>query len=118
MEKKKERGLRQEANLLEDADIVIKDNINPKHYQRENGMECIDEMEMLYGIDEVMTFCKLNAHKYRYRAAEKNGIEDLKKSDWYMKKYFELKNKDKNMITITDSSLKIAPCTTATTTYL
>lgn len=69
------------------------DNINPKHYQRDNGMQCIDEMELIYGIEQTMIFCKLNAHKYRYRAADKNGAEDLAKSDWYIRKYQELKNK-------------------------
>ena len=66
---------------------------HPKHYNREGGMECIDEMLLLFGYKETMTFCKLNAWKYRYRAADKNGIEDLKKSDWYLQKYSELKNK-------------------------
>jgi hypothetical protein len=31
-----------------------------------------------------------NIHKYRYRAADKNGLKDLRKSDWYMNKYKEL----------------------------
>ena len=66
---------------------------HPKHYNREGGMECIDEMLLLFGYKETMIFCKLNAWKYRYRAADKNGIEDLKKSDWYLQKYSELKNK-------------------------
>lgn len=63
---------------------------HPKHYNRENAMECIEEMVMLFGVKETQIFCKLNAWKYRYRAAEKNGIEDLKKSDWYIQKYKEL----------------------------
>ena len=63
---------------------------HPKHYNREGAMECIDEMILIFGIEETKAFCKLNAWKYRYRAADKNGIEDLKKSDWYMKKYKEL----------------------------
>ena len=63
---------------------------HPKHYNREGGMECIDEMILIFGIDAVMDFCKCNAWKYRYRAADKNGEEDLKKSDWYLKKYKEL----------------------------
>ena len=67
------------------------DNVNrPKHYIREGGMECIDEMILLFGVEEVKSFCKLNAWKYRYRAAEKNGEEDLRKSDWYLRKYKEL----------------------------
>lgn len=71
--------------------IINKEKVNhPKHYNRENAMECIEEMVMLFGVKETQIFCKLNAWKYRYRAAEKNGIEDLKKSDWYIQKYKEL----------------------------
>ena len=69
------------------------DNVNnPKHYNRENAFQCIDEMELVFGREAVMNFCLLNAWKYRYRAADKNGEEDLKKSDWYLKKYKELKS--------------------------
>lgn len=62
----------------------------PPHYCREGGMECIDEMIILFGKEAVKHFCLCNAWKYRYRAADKNGEEDLKKSDWYIKKYKEL----------------------------
>lgn len=63
---------------------------HPPHYEREGAMECIDEMILMFGPDAVMTFCKLNAWKYRYRAIDKNGLEDIKKSDWYLHKYKEL----------------------------
>ena len=73
------------------------DNVNhPHHYCREGGMECIEEMLLIFGDRAVMTYCLLNAWKYRYRAADKNGEEDLKKSDWYIKKYKELKDKVDN----------------------
>lgn len=73
------------------------DNVNhPSHYCQEGSAECIDEMIELYGIEEVMIFCKLNMHKYRKRALYKNGEEDIKKSDWYFNKYRELNNKLKN----------------------
>ena len=69
------------------------DNVNnPKHYNRKGGIECINEMMTVFGIDAVMNFCLCNIWKYRYRAADKNGEEDLKKSDFYMKKYIELQN--------------------------
>jgi len=64
---------------------------HPVHYERDGAMECIDEMQLLFTKEEVMAFCKLNAWKYRYRAADKNGLEDIKKSDWYIRKYRELK---------------------------
>lgn len=69
------------------------DHINPKHYKREGGMESIEEMEVVFGTVAVMNFCLLNVWKYRYRAADKNGQEDLAKSDWYMNKYKELRTK-------------------------
>lgn len=68
------------------------DNVNhPKHYCRDGGMECIDEMLLIFGRSAVMAYCLLNSWKYRYRAADKNGEEDLHKSDWYIRKYKELK---------------------------
>ena len=64
---------------------------HPAHYNREGAMECLDEMILLYGEEATMHFCLLSAHKYRYRAGEKGGLEDMQKSDWYLKKYKELK---------------------------
>jgi hypothetical protein len=67
---------------------------HPKHYGREGAMECIDEMLLVFGTEPTMYFCLLNSWKYRYRAADKGGEEDLKKSDWYLAKYAELKGGD------------------------
>ena len=69
-------------------DVISK----PKHYNRAGAMECLDEMELIFGKQAVTYFCLCNAWKYRYRAVDKNGIEDLKKSDFYMRKYEELIN--------------------------
>lgn len=65
---------------------------HPNHYNRAGAMECIDEMVLAFGEKAVYHFCICNAWKYRYRSSEKNGEEDIKKSDWYMKKAEELKN--------------------------
>lgn len=74
------------------------DNVNrPAHYTREGAMETIDEMELLFGIQETKVFCKLNAWKYRARAMYKNGEEDIKKSDWYINKYKELVAKEETL---------------------
>lgn len=63
---------------------------HPRHYCRDGGMESIDEMVLVFGAEAVKNFCLCNVWKYRYRAADKNGEEDLRKSDWYMRKYKEL----------------------------
>lgn len=62
---------------------------HPNHYN--SGMECIDEMLLIFGKEATEHFCLLNAWKYRYRAIDKNGKEDLEKSHWYINKYKELK---------------------------
>lgn len=70
---------------------------HPSHYCQEGSMECIDEMILLFGKEETMSFCKLNAWKYRKRAMYKNGEEDMKKSDWYLNKYKELSEMGNNV---------------------
>lgn len=76
--------------------LVKVDMVNhPPHYNRENAMQCIEEMELVFGKEAVKNFCICNAWKYRYRAADKNGEEDIKKSDWYLRKYKELCERDK-----------------------
>jgi len=78
----------------------MSDNVNhPKHYKRENSIECIDEMVLAFGAEVVADFCLCNVWKYRYRSGDKNGDEDMSKSDWYMKKYMEL----------TQSTVRIKP---------
>lgn len=69
------------------------DNVNhPTHYTKGN-IECIEAMQSAFGKEEVMTFCKLNAFKYLWRAENKNGEEDIEKAHWYLSKYIELSKK-------------------------
>lgn len=68
---------------------------HPSHYNREGAIECIDEMLLVFGEEAVKNFCLCNVWKYRYRAADKNGAEDIAKSDFYINKYKELCNKNK-----------------------
>lgn len=72
----------------------MNDNIDhPSYYNSDDGMECIDEMIIIFGKEKVKAFCLLNVWKYRKRAVFKNGEEDMKKADWYMNKYIELGGK-------------------------
>lgn len=78
--------------------MMTNDPVNhPAHYCRKGALECIDEMRLIFGDQAVMNFCICNAWKYRYRAANKNGEEDIKKSDWYLKKYREIAINDGNI---------------------
>ena len=67
---------------------------HPSHYKG-NKFECIDVMLDTFSKEEVEAFCKLNAFKYLYRANKKNGMEDMKKAEWYIKKYNELTKEEK-----------------------
>lgn len=51
---------------------------HPPHYlHHPSGIECIT-------MTRSMTFDAGNATKYVYRAAEKNGRQDLEKAEWYL----------------------------------
>ena len=87
------------------------DSVNhPAHYERGGAMECIDEMLLVFGKDAVMNFCLCNAWKYRYRAAAKNGDEDYSKSDWYLRKYRELKEGVNKIETPSQQIYHRSPC--------
>ena len=59
---------------------------HPDHYKAETGMEVIDVIEAftfdLKGIEATDTG---NIIKYICRWSKKNGLEDLKKAEWYLK---------------------------------
>lgn len=66
--------------------IQAEDLVNhPQHYMSENGLETIDVIEAftsdLQGIEAV---CTGNVFKYICRWKHKNGLQDLKKAEWYL----------------------------------
>ncbi len=64
------------------------DNVNsPSHYNQ-SGIECIDAIKASLG-DGYQDYCKGNVMKYLWRYKYKNGIEDLKKAQWYLKSMVE-----------------------------
>lgn len=72
------------------------DAINPSHY-KQGKVECIDAIESATvnktGLEAV---CVANVIKYLWRYEAKNGLEDVRKAQWYLAKlidYLEAKNK-------------------------
>ena len=113
-EKKKEKDMEKDDTMMyETLDDIVKNEelyskkgwkkwekdkksaVNhPEHYQNDGGLETIDEMILLFGLEETMIFCKLNAWKYRARASKKGSEqEDLDKANWYILKYEELEKR-------------------------
>ena len=69
---------------------------NPPHYNK-GDIECIDGIEAMLTREEFIGYLRGNSLKYRWRFPYKNGIEDLKKAEWYEKKMLEiLTNEEKN----------------------
>lgn len=61
------------------------DNVNhPKHYEGSTSLECIECMELVFGINAVCFFCLCNSFKYLWRYKNKNGEEDVNKAKWYL----------------------------------
>lgn len=61
------------------------DNVNhPEHYTQ-GGIECIQAIEASLGKEGFAAYCKGNVLKYLWRYEHKNGIEDLKKAEVYLK---------------------------------
>lgn len=74
----------------------MKDVVNhPDHYKSATGLETIDVIEAftndLVGLEAV---CTANIIKYICRWKKKNGLEDLRKAQWYLNKLIEKVEKD------------------------
>ena len=72
---------------LTDQDVVN----SPIHYNQA-GIECIDAIEAALG-DGFEYYLQGNVMKYLWRYRYKNGVEDLKKAEWYQSKLIEMKEK-------------------------
>lgn len=64
-----------------EEDIINK----PKHYTQ-TGIEAIDYLKMTMPNEAFKGFLEGNVKKYMHRFRFKNGIEDLKKANWYLNK--------------------------------
>ena len=63
----------------------MSDNVNhPSHYTA-GGVECITALgAATTGLEGIEAVCTANAIKYLWRWKYKNGVEDLKKAQWYI----------------------------------
>jgi hypothetical protein len=81
-----EQTLKNLAEMGQEYDAY--DNVNsPSHYNQ-SGIECIDAIKASLG-DNYQDYCKGNVMKYLWRYKYKNGIEDLKKAQWYLNSMIE-----------------------------
>ena len=78
----------------QEEDVMV---THPSHYQTKSGLETIDVIEAftedLTGIEAVDTG---NAIKYICRWKKKNGLQDLKKAQWYLNHLINHVEKENN----------------------
>ena len=70
---------------IEKVRQAIKDNVNhPSHYTK-GKVECLDALESAtIGKSGIEAVCVANIIKYLWRYEEKNGLEDVKKAQFYL----------------------------------
>jgi hypothetical protein len=78
------RMMAEKETAMNDDDMVN----HPKHYN-ESGIECIDALQAMLG-KGFNEYLQGNIAKYLWRYKYKNGIEDLKKAQWYLNKLIEV----------------------------
>lgn len=61
---------------------------HPAHYTQ-GDIECIDALKAALGTEGFKAYCRGACLKYLWRTEHKNGLEDLKKCQWYLARLIE-----------------------------
>ena len=83
------------------GNIIVAEAIDmvnhPQHYKTETGLETIDVIEAFTsGLDGIESVDTANIIKYICRWKKKNGLEDLKKAQWYLNHLIKHVEKESN----------------------
>ena len=81
-------------DLAKSPDISHDPVNHPNHYCT-GRYECMEVMEEVFGREKFMDYCYLNAFKYIWRSERKNGVEDIKKAIFYLNKFVEMYEKNR-----------------------
>ena len=76
---------------IDDDGLGTHDTVNhPSHYA--GDIECIDAIQASMYDKAFAGYLKGNIIKYLWRYKLKNGVEDLKKAQWYLAKLIEVES--------------------------
>lgn len=81
----------QHPEIIKEAEKLSKfDSVErPAHYNM-GGIECIDYIKQVIGLDGFIAYCHGNFLKYQHRYRYKQKpVEDMKKAEWYLHKMNE-----------------------------
>ena len=76
----------------EDKGVPFNPVDRPIHYGQ-GKIECIDYLEDFLTKEEYIGYLRGNIAKYLHRWRYKNGLEDLKKAEWYTSRLIKLQEK-------------------------
>jgi len=79
---------------------------HPDHYNH-GDMEAIDLIKAAMTAERFKGFLEGNNLKYLIRYRYKNGVEDLKKADWYLKRLIDEEDTDERLdeVKLEDASM-------------
>ena len=82
-----------ETITITEPELPFTDMVNsPPHYGQ-GTIECIKYIEDFLSKDEFVGYLRGNIAKYLHRWRYKNGLEDLKKANWYLDKLIQVESK-------------------------
>lgn len=76
-----------ENKMSEKTNVDLSQVDHPKHYQQDGRLECLEEMLLMFGKENVITWCRMTAYKYYYRAGNKeheSADKDRAKAMFYL----------------------------------
>lgn len=77
-----------------DAECFPEDKVNQPNHYANFSIECIDAMQAMLSREEFIGYLRGNIFKYLWRYKLKNGVEDLKKAQWYQNKLIEVEENE------------------------
>lgn len=72
----------------------VDDKVNKPNHYANFSIECIDAMQAMLSREEFIGYLRGNIFKYLWRYKLKNGVEDLKKAQWYQNKLIEVEENE------------------------
>jgi hypothetical protein len=79
------------------------DRINQPFHYTQGKVEAIDGIaSATAGLNGLEAVCTANAIKYLWRWKHKNGVEDLRKAQWYISKLIQELTNDPHQLSLFD----------------
>jgi|TARA_Y100000361_G_C10943210_1_gene229858 hypothetical protein len=87
--------MREKQAMQQSDNVEMQDMVNhPAHYNK-TGIECIEAIKAMLG-SGFKYYLQGNIMKYLWRYRYKDGVQDLKKAQWYLTELIDVVENDKS----------------------